>query len=167
MASERKTRIPRDSDRVISPDRVSDPDRAGNPYADDLYRASDPVRTELTDEDISRSSRLEGDLQADPELAQGSASGPRIALLAIAIALLLGAVFYGLNNSSMHQAGTSPTAQQSAPATAQNSTPTPPPAAPGNPGGNAKPGVTTGAAPPPAPPPPAPATPADNAPASK
>jgi hypothetical protein len=99
-------------------------------------------------EDIGRTSRLETDLQADPELTGGFASAPKIALFALGIALLLGAVFYGLNNSSVHPNGPSPTANNPAPATAQNTTPTPPPAAaPANPGANAKPGVTTGASP--------------------
>ena len=35
----------------------------------------------------------------------------KIALFALAIALVLGAVFYGLNNSSINQAGTTPPAQ--------------------------------------------------------
>jgi hypothetical protein len=145
-----------------------------DPYrADDPYLASNrrrPVDPTLADEDIGQSSRLEGDLQVDPELAEGPSSGPKIALFAVAIALLLGAVFYGLNNSSIHPNGTSSTAQKSAPATAQNTAPAPPPAAsPGNPADNGKPGVTTGAAPAQNPPPPAPAapTPAPNAPASK
>ena len=58
----------------------------------------------------------------DPELAEGPASGGRIAMFAVAIAVVLGAVFYGLNNSSINQAGTSSTAQNTAQA--------PPPAAP-------------------------------------
>jgi hypothetical protein len=69
-------------------------------------------------------------------------------MFAIAIAVVLGAVFYGLNNSSINQAGTS--------STAQNTTQTSPPAAP--PGmrdvtprantANTDQGMTTGAAPP-------------------
>ena len=145
-----------------------------DPYrADDPYLASNrrrPVDPTLADEDIGHSSRLDSDLQVDPELAEGPSSGPKIALFAVAIALLLGAVFYGLNNSSIQPNGTSSTAQKSVPATAQNTAPTPPPAAsPGNAADNAKPGVTTGAAPAQNPPPPAPVapTPAPNAPASK
>ena len=65
-------------------------------------------------------------------------------MLAVAIAVILGAVFYGLNNSSVHQAGTSSTAQNTAPDT-------PPVAPPGmrdvTPRSNAQPGMTTGAAP--------------------
>jgi hypothetical protein len=89
-----------------------------------------------------------------------------MALFAIAIALVLGAVFYGLNNTTIHQAGTSSTAQN----TAQ---PSPPPAPRGmrdvTPRVNTEPGTTTGAAPARPAPPPAPAAnpPADNAPASK
>ena len=41
-----------------------------------------------------------------------AAAGARVAIFALAIAIILGAVFYGLNNSSVHQDGTS-TAQKS------------------------------------------------------
>ena len=59
----------------------------------------DPYRSNLTDSDIRRQARLEGELQADPELAEGPASGGKVAMFAIAIAVVLGAVFYGLNNT--------------------------------------------------------------------
>jgi hypothetical protein len=88
--------------------------------------------------------------ERDPELAEGPASGTKVAMFAIAIAVVLGAVFYGLNNSSMNPAGTGQTAQQTAPAssTAQNTNP----AAPAGmrdvtPRANTQPGTTTGAAP--------------------
>jgi hypothetical protein len=139
----------------------------------DPYRASDPYRPNLTDDDIRRQARLDNDLQADPELAEGPASGGRVAMFAVAIAVVLGAVFYGLNNSSINQAGTS--------STAQNTTQTSPPSAPAGMrdvtprANNAQPGTTTGAAP--AQPPAAAPTgadinrsgkpPTDNAPASK
>ena len=64
-------------------------------------------------------------MQADPELAEGPASGGKIAMFAIAIAVVLGAVFYGLNNSTVNQAGTTPTTS-----TAQNTPRTSPPTAP-------------------------------------
>jgi hypothetical protein len=133
---------------------------------------NDPYRPNLTDDDIRRQARLDNDLQADPELAEGPASGGRIAMFAVAIAVVLGAVFYGLNNSSINQAGTA--------STAQNTTQTSPPSAPAGmrdvtPRANTQPGMTTGAAP--AQPPAAAPTgadinrsgnpPTDNAPASK
>ena len=126
----------------------------------------DPYRSNLTGDEIRRQARLDSELQPDPELAEGPASGGKMALFAIAIALVLGAVFYGLNNTTIHQAGTSSTAQN----TAQ---PSPPPAPRGmrdvTPRVNTEPGTTTGAAPARPAPPPAPAAnpPADNAPASK
>src|SRR3984885_12813966 len=93
---------------------------------------------------------FEEDLQVDPELAEGPASNTRIAMFAVGIAVVLGLVFYGLNNTSTNQqnAATTP-----APATAQNSASTSPPAAP--PGmrdvtprsPNTGPGTTTGSAP--------------------
>ena len=118
---------------------------ANQPHPDDPYRfPNDPYRSPRTDDDIRRQARLDNELQADPELAEGPASRGRIATLAIAIAVILGAVFYGLNNSSVHQAGTS--------STAQNTTPDSPPAAPPGmrdvtPRSNTQPGMATGAAP--------------------
>jgi len=119
----------------------------------------DPYRSNLTDDEIRRQARLESELQADPELAEGPASGAKVAMFALAIAVVLGAVFYGLNNSSVNQAGTSPTTS-----TAQNTERTSPPAAPTGmrdvtPRTNTEPGMTTGAAParPMTPPAPAPA----------
>ncbi len=137
-----------------------------DPYrANDPYRPNDPYRSNLTDDDVRRQSRLDTELQPDPELAEGPASGGKVAMFALAIAILLGAVFYGLNNTSVKQGDTS---------TAQNSSQTSPPAAPRV---NTNPGTTTGSAPAqPQSPPPATAPaemnrpanpPADNAPASK
>jgi hypothetical protein len=112
---------------------------------DDPYRSpNDSYRANPSDDDFRRQARLDNELQVDPELAEGPASGGKIAMFAVAIALVLGAVFYGLNNSTINQAGTSSTAQN----TAQTS---PPAAAPGmrdvTPGVNTAPGMTTGAAP--------------------
>ncbi|WP_456627702.1 hypothetical protein [Bradyrhizobium sp. URHC0002] len=87
--------------------------------------------------------RRDDELQADPQLAEGPATR-KARNVCIAIAVVLGAVFYGLNNSSVNQTGTtSPTqaAQQTQPAN---------PAAPlgtrdVTPGANTEPGTTTGA----------------------
>jgi hypothetical protein len=141
------------------PHRANDPYRANDPHrANDLYR---PSRSNLGDDDVGRDDRLERELQADPELAEGPANGAKIAMFALGVALILGAVFYGLNNTSVHQAGTS--------STAQNSAQTSPPAAPTGmrdvtPRPNTGAGTTTGAAPSQPSPPPAPIGPA---PASK
>ncbi len=76
-----------------------------------------------------------------PRVAPAAAGLP---CFAVAIAVILGAVFYGLNNSSVHQAGTSPTAQN----TAQDAPPTAPPGMRDvTPRSNTQPGTTTGAAP--------------------
>jgi hypothetical protein len=129
----------------------------------DPYRASDPYRSNPVDDEYRRAARLDNELQPDPELAEGPASGAKVAMFALAIAVVLGAVFYGLNNTSINQAGTSPTAQN----TAQTS---PPAAPPGmrdvTPRPNTEPGTTTGAAPARPQTPPATA-PTDNPPASK
>src|SRR5260221_7354453 len=112
------------------------------------YQPNDPYRAGLSDEDIRRQARLnslDNELQPDPELSEGSASGAKVAMFAIAIAIVLGAVFYGLNNSSVNQAGTTPASQ-----TAQTQ-PANPAAPPGmrdvTPKANSQPGTTTGAAP--------------------
>jgi hypothetical protein len=105
----------------------------------------DPERLNPTGDDFNRAARIDNELQPDPELAEGPASGGRIVMAAVAIAVVLGAVFYGLNNSSINQAGTSASTQ-----TAQTQ-PSPPAAPPGmrdvTPRPNAQPGMTTGAAP--------------------
>lgn len=117
----------------------------------------DPYRPTFAGDDMRKPLLLDNELQPDPELAEGPASSSRIAIFAVGIAVVLGAVFYGLNNSSVQQAGTSPTAENAAPATpaqntAQNATqPSPAAAPPGmrdvTPHANTEPGVTTGAAP--------------------
>ncbi len=96
----------------------------------------DPYRSNLSDDDFRRQARLDNELQPDPELAEGPASGAKVAMFAVAIALVLGAIFYGLNNTTINQAGTS--------STAQNTSQTSPPAAPR---ANTGQGMTTGAAP--------------------
>jgi len=96
----------------------------------------DPYRRNPADDEYRRSAPLDNELQPDPELAEGPASGAKVAMFAVAIALVLGAIFYGLNNTTINQAGTS--------STAQNSSQTSPPAAPR---ANTDRGMTTGAAP--------------------
>ena len=121
---------------------------------------NDPYRPNLSDEEYLRMARRQdAKLQADPELAEGPASSGKVALFAVAVALVLGAVFYGLNNTSVHEAQTAPPAQ-----TAQTQ-PANPAAPPGmrdvTPRNNTEPGVTTGAAPS------KPAAPAPDMPAAK
>ena len=123
-----------------NPNTPYDPDRLNHPVSPDPY----------TGEMRSRPP-FEEDLQIDPELAEGPASSARIALFAIGIAIVLGAVFYGLNNSSVNQQNAATTTTPT-PATAQNTNSSPPPAPPGmrdvTPRGpNTDPGTTTGSAP--------------------
>ena len=68
-----------------------------------LSSRTDDYRANLADDEFRRQARLDNELQADPELAEGPASGGKIAMFAVAIALVLGAVFYGLNNSTINQ----------------------------------------------------------------
>jgi hypothetical protein len=112
-----------------------------DPYRSNL--ADDPYRTERPADELRRAARLDSELQMDPELAAGPAGGGKVAIFAIAIAVVLGAVFYGLNSSTMNNPGTSSTAQN---------TPSTPPAAPAGmrdvtPRANTDQGITTGAAP--------------------
>lgn len=96
----------------------------------------DPYRRNPADDEYRWPPNLDNELQPDPELAEGPASGAKVAMFAVAIAVVLGAIFYGLNNTTINQAGTS--------STAQNSSQTPPAAAPRS---NTGPGMTTGVAP--------------------
>lgn len=109
---------------------------------------NDPYRAAMSDDEFRRQprlNRLDNELQPDPELADGSAGGGKIAMFVIAIALVMGALFYGLNNSRVNQAGTTPSSQT---AQTQPATPTAPPGMRDvTPRANGEPGVTTGAAP--------------------
>ena len=109
---------------------------------------NDPFRGDMSEDEIRHQARLnslDNELQPDPELAEGPASGAKVAMFAIAIAVVLGAVFYGLNNTTVNQAGTTPPSQ-----TAQTQ-PANPAAPPGmrdvTPKPNSEPGMTTGARP--------------------
>jgi len=107
---------------------------------------NDPYRVNPTDEEMRRAALRDGEMQIDPELEEGSTSGGRIALYAVGAALVLGLLFFGFNNSSVHQAGTTPASQS-----AQTEPASPPAAPPGmrdvTPRTNMNPGTTTGAAP--------------------
>jgi hypothetical protein len=129
---------------------MANPRNPNDPYRspDDAYRTPDNTyRAADDDEDIRRQARLASELQPAPELGEGSSNGGKVAMFAVAIALVLGAIFYGLNNSSTNQAGMAPTSS-----TAQNTPQTSPPAAPPGmrdvtPRANTDQGMTTGAAP--------------------
>src|SRR5690348_17474084 len=116
---------------------MANPNIPNDPY--------DPYRSGLSDDNFGARSRFDAELQADPELQEGPASSGKIALFALGIALVLGAVFYGLNNTSVHEA------QTGSPKSVAQSQPAAPQAPPGmrdvTPGPNTSPGVTTGAAP--------------------
>ena len=116
--------------------------------ADDRF-PNDPYRPGMGDDDYLRAARRDADLQPDPELGEGPASTGRIALFAVAIALILGAVFYGLNNTSVNQASTEPPAKtaQQTPSTSPANPAAPPGMRDVTPRSNTQPGVTTGAAP--------------------
>jgi hypothetical protein len=102
---------------------------------------NDPYRSSRSDDERRRAAEFDNLMQPDPELAEGPVGTGRIAVYALGVAILLGVVFYSLNNSSVNRADTTPPAQ-----TAQ----TPPAAPPGmrdvTPHANTAAGVTTGAA---------------------
>ncbi|WP_407169894.1 hypothetical protein [Bradyrhizobium sp. ORS 111] len=113
------------------------------------YDPNDPRRADPTDEELRRQARfnsLDNEVQPDPELGEGPVSGTKVAMFAVAVAVVLGALFYGLNNTSVNQAGTTPPTQ-----TAQQNSGNPATAPPGmrdvTPKPNSQPGMTTGAAP--------------------
>ncbi len=95
--------------------------RAPNPH--------DTPKSSFRDDPLD--TRFDREAQVDPQLSEGRASSARVTLVALGVAIVLGVVFYGLNNSSVHEASTAPPAQ-----TAQTQ-----PAKPSN-----QPGVTTGSA---------------------
>lgn len=121
------------------------------------YRAEPANNYEPASMQPRDAAQFDSELQVDPELAEGPASNSRIAIFAVAIAVVLGAVFYGLNNTSMEgtTTGSAPTStaatKPNAASTNQNvAEQTKPPVAPGvrdvTPY-NKEPGTTTGAAP--------------------
>ncbi|WP_315743228.1 MULTISPECIES: hypothetical protein [unclassified Bradyrhizobium] len=108
---------------------------ANERFPNDPYRPamSDPA---MTDTEYNRAAQTDSQMQPDPELSEGRTSGGKIAAYALGIAILLGAVFYGLSNSSNHDQASNPPPTKSA-ATQP---------APNSPAPNTAPGVTTGAA---------------------
>jgi hypothetical protein len=121
---------------AIEPNTPYDPDRL-----------NDPTRT--TTNDRRSPADMDQDLEGIEPAATPTSNG-RIALLAVGIAVVLGGVFYGLNNSSMQrQATTAPTPANSQ---SQDAASTALPAAPPGmrdvtPHANGQPGTTTGTAP--------------------
>ncbi len=105
---------------------------------------NDPYRAGLSEEEIRRQAHLDSEVQADPALAESPPSGGKVAMFAVAIALVLGALFYGLNNTNVNQASTAP---ENRTAQTQPVNPTAPPGMRDvTPRNNAEPGTTTGAA---------------------
>lgn len=130
----------------------------------------DPFRPTRRDEAPPDAPLLDNELQPDPELAEGPASPTRIALYAVAAAVILGAVFYGLNSNEPTSTPATTSTTQSTPKSDrgaanpnladQSRPPVPPGVRDVTPSNkqppNSQPGVTTGAAPAqPSPPPPA------------
>ena len=112
------------------------------------YQPTDPYRAPLSEEEIARQARLnslDNEIQPDPMLDEGGPSGAKVAMFAVAIAVVLGALFYGLNNTSVNQAGTDQGART---AQSERANPSAPPGMRDlTPKSNSQPGTTTGAAP--------------------
>jgi hypothetical protein len=108
---------------------------------------NDPYRASLSDDELRHQARLnslDSELRPDPEFAEAPSRG-KVAMFAIAIAVVMGALFYGLNNTSVNQAGTSETTKT---AQTQPGTPAAPPGMRDvTPRANSGSGMTTGAAP--------------------
>ena len=127
---------------------MADENNSSDPR-DRNYR-KDPTRTYI--DDRRSPADAENDMQVDPVMTEGPASNSRITLFAIGIAVILGVVFYGLNNSSLQQqqASTAPIHTNSQPGTTTGAAPakpqTPSPAS-NNPGGPATNTVNPGNAP--------------------
>jgi hypothetical protein len=109
---------------------------------------NESYRSDLADDNLRPSARMEEDLQLDPQLSEGQLSGGKIAAFAVAIALAFGAIFYGMNVTSNNSNTPSSTAQTtpSGQTNAQN-TAKPAPAVRDVTPYNNQPGTTTGAAP--------------------
>ncbi|WP_407154985.1 hypothetical protein [Bradyrhizobium sp. STM 3557] len=108
---------------------------ANDRFPDERF-PNDPYMAGMSDVPPRSPQRFDNELQPDPELAEGPSSTGKVAAFAVGIAILLAAVFYGLNNSS----------------TGNNQASNPPPTKsaqtqPASPTDNKAPGVTTGAAP--------------------
>ena len=126
------------------------------------YQPTDPNRAPASEDEMRRQAPLDNELQPDPVLRESAQNGPKVAMFVVAIAVVLGVLFYGLNRTGTNEASTEPSSR-----TAQTQ-PASPPAPAGmrdvTPKKNTDAGVTTGAAPSrPAAPSPSPSAPkADN-----
>lgn len=112
-------------------------------------KSPDPHERDLADNNVQQATRFDDKPQFDPLLVENPTRGGRIAMYGVAIAILLGALFYGLSTTGSNQTSSTPS-QSASPSTAQNNA-AKPPVGPGirdvTPS-NIQQGLTTGAAPP-------------------
>jgi uncharacterized protein HemX len=117
---------------------MEEPDMANERKPNTPYEPEylhDPIEPSLAESETRSPVDLDRDLRHYPELSERRANNTRIALLMLAIAIVLGAVFYGMNNSTLNQqtstvpANSQPTTTGQAPANPQ--TPSPASTAPG------------------------------------
>ena len=100
---------------------------------------NDPYHPGIGEDEFGRPQRFDEDPRYAPE---ASLNFSKIALFVVAVALVLGALFYGLNNT--HEASSTPPARS---AQTQTSPQAPPGMRDVTPRANTQPGMTTGAAP--------------------
>jgi hypothetical protein len=125
-----------------------EPGDQGRPSSsDDEQRLRTSMANELPPRRSSLDDDLYGDLQADPEMAEGRASYGRIAIYAVAALLVVCAVLYGMSQNDTNTASNG-TSQSPSVTTSENASKPPlPPVRDVTPGPNSQPGTTTGAAP--------------------
>jgi hypothetical protein len=99
---------------------MEEPDMANERKPNTPYEPEylhDPIEPSLAESETRSPVDLDRDLRHYPELSERRANNTRIALLMVAIAIVLGAVFYGMNNSTLNQASTAPVPVNSQPTT--------------------------------------------------
>jgi hypothetical protein len=111
--------------------------------------SADPYVDERLDDPIPRDPAPRGrtgleEEFPDPETGERPMSTGKITLFALCVALVLGAVFYGMNHTGSDQASTTPT--QTTAQTGTSPPQAPPAARDVTPRANDQPGVTTGSA---------------------
>ena len=72
------------------------------------YQPTDPNRPPLSEDEMRRQAPLDNELQPDPMLRESAQNGPKVAIFVVAIAVVLGALFYGLNRAGTNEASTEP-----------------------------------------------------------
>ncbi|GLH76707.1 hypothetical protein SSBR45G_16150 [Bradyrhizobium sp. SSBR45G] len=99
------------------PAGMNRPDMSARPGTTGADNIGDADMTGMPGAEYERAARMDSQLQPDPELTESRSSPGRMAAYAVGIAILLGAVFYGLTSSSNrdNQASNAPASQSASP----------------------------------------------------